>query len=82
MKRELDRAFKAQRNIGWDQFLRDRIAKAWSIPIRTYYCERLLHTGSMDAKNNYSSLAIFYHAIKTAKQTELLHGTGSVLTLE
>jgi hypothetical protein len=34
IKRELDRAFKDQSNIGWDQFFRGRgIAKAWSIPI-------------------------------------------------
>jgi hypothetical protein len=38
IKRELDRAFKAQSNIGWDQFFCGHIAKkAWSIPICMYY---------------------------------------------
>jgi hypothetical protein len=41
IKRELDRAFKAQSNIGWGHFFRGRIAKAWSIPILTYYRERI-----------------------------------------
>jgi hypothetical protein len=30
-------AFQAQSRIGWDQFFRGCIAKAWRLPIGTYY---------------------------------------------
>jgi hypothetical protein len=34
---DLTRAFNEQRNIGWDQFLRGRLAKSWADAIHTYY---------------------------------------------
>jgi hypothetical protein len=37
IQRQIRSAFKAQATIGWDQFFRGRIAKAWSKPIGTYY---------------------------------------------
>ena len=37
MQQQIQSAFKAQAKIGWDQFFRGRIAKAWSKPIGTFY---------------------------------------------
>jgi hypothetical protein len=37
IKRQLRRAYRAQTQIGWDQFFHGRIAKAWPKPIGTYY---------------------------------------------
>jgi hypothetical protein len=40
IQRQLQRAFAVQTKIGWDQFFCRRIAKAWQIPIGTYYTIR------------------------------------------
>jgi hypothetical protein len=40
IKQQIRSAFKAQATIGWDQFFHGRIAKAWSIPIGTYFKSR------------------------------------------
>jgi hypothetical protein len=40
IQRKLHSAFHAQGQIGWDQFFRGRIAKAWILPFGMYYKQR------------------------------------------
>jgi hypothetical protein len=37
IQQQIRSAFKTQAKIGWDQFFHGRIAKAWRIPIGTWY---------------------------------------------
>ena len=84
IKRQLDNAFHAQHAIGWDQFFRGRIAKAWSIPIQTYYCAR--RPGETFTPDRWMRTMInevwkFSLTLWKQRNTEL-HGTDGALTLE
>jgi hypothetical protein len=73
IQREMRRAFTAQSKIGWDQFLRGRIAKAWQKPIKrttvpTSTARRILHTGTVDAKANICPMDILPYHVAPAMQ--------------
>jgi hypothetical protein len=83
-QRQLRRAFHAQSRIGWDQFFRGRIAKAWSIPIATYYKER--QPGSSFTPDQWMRtviLELWIFSITVWKQRNSeYHGTDGSISLE
>ena len=84
IKGQLRRAFYAQSRIGWDQFFRGRIAKAWQIPIETYY--KIRRPGESFTPEQWMRSVIkelwkFSITIWKQRNTEL-HGTDSAISLE
>jgi hypothetical protein len=80
----LRRAFRAQEKIGWDQFLRGRIAKDWKRPITMYYKIRQpgeSYTPDQWMRTVIKELWILSITIWKQRNTEL-HGTDSALSLE
>jgi hypothetical protein len=79
-------AFKAQATrIGWDQFFRGCIAKAWSIPIGTYY--RIRQPGESFTPDQWmrtviKELWMFSIAIWKQRNTEMHHGTDGAISME
>jgi hypothetical protein len=84
IQREMRRAFTAQSKIGWDQFLRGRVAKAWQRPIQTYY--RLRQPGESFTPEQWmrkliSALWTFSLTMWRQRCSEF-HGTESAISLE
>ena len=84
IQRQLRRAFHAQSRIGWDQFFRGRIAKAWRVPIAHYYKER--QPGSSFTPDQWmrtviSELWHFSITIWKHRNAEY-HGTDGAISLE
>ena len=86
IQKQIRSAFKAQAKIGWDQFLHGRIAKAWRIPIGTYY--KIRQPGESFTPDQWIRTVIkelwaFSIAIPVWKQwnTEL-HGTDGAISME
>jgi hypothetical protein len=81
---QLRRAFRAQAQIGWDQFFRGRIAKAWHRPIAEYY--KIRQPGESYTANQWMRSVIkelWELSIHIWKQRNTeLHGTDSALSLE
>ena len=83
-QRLLRAAFKAQTKIGWDQFFRGRIAKAWKRPIAMYYKERQpgeSFTPDQWMRTIIKELWVFSITIWKQRNTEL-HGTDGAISLE
>jgi hypothetical protein len=81
---QLQCAFTAQASIGWDQFFRGRIAKAWRTPIDTFYKLRKpgeYYTSDHWMRSVITALWQFSIHIWKQRNTEL-HGTDSALSLE
>jgi hypothetical protein len=73
IQQQLRSAFKAQAKIGWDQFFLGRIAKAWRIPIRTYY-KKIRQPGEsftpdqpVDAKSHQGTLGVLDSPMKATE---------------
>jgi hypothetical protein len=84
IQQQIRSAFKAQAKIGWDQFLRGRIAKAWRIPIGTYY--KIRQPGESFTLDQWmrtviKELWVFSIAIWKQLNTEL-HGTNGAISME
>jgi hypothetical protein len=81
---QLRLAFRAQAKIGWDQFFRGRIAKAWHRPIAEYYKIRQpgeSYTADQWMRSVIKELWELSINIWKQRNTEL-HGTDSALSLE
>lgn len=84
IQRQLRLAFEAQSRIGWDQFFRGRIAKAWMIPIGTYYKARQpgeAFTPEHWMRKTISEIWTFSITIWKQRNTEY-HGTDGNISLE
>ena len=84
IQRQLRSAFKAQSRIGWDQFFRGRIAKAWILPIGTYYKQRqpgASFTPEQWMRNVITELWKFSITLWKQRNTEY-HGTDGAISLE
>jgi hypothetical protein len=84
IQKQIRSAFKAQAKIGWDQFLRGRIAKAWRIPIGTYY--KIRQPGESFRPDQWmrtviKELWVFSIAIWKQRDTKL-HGTDGAISME
>jgi hypothetical protein len=86
IQRQIRSAFKAQATIGWDQFFRGRmIAKAWSIPIGTYY-NKIGQPGESFTPEQWmrtviKEIWVFSIAIWKQRNSEL-HGTDGAISME
>jgi hypothetical protein len=84
IQRQLRCAFHAQNRIGWDQFFRGRIAKAWRIPIANYYKER--QPGSSFTPDQWMRTVIselWHFSITLWKHRNAeYHGTDGAISLE
>jgi hypothetical protein len=77
IQRQIRSAFRAQAKIGWDQFFRGRIAKAWRIPIGRYH--KIRQPGESFTPDQWMRTVIkevwvFSIAMWKQRNTEL-HGT-------
>jgi len=84
IQRQIRSAFKAQAMIGWDQFFRGRIAKAWRTPIGTYY--KIRQPGESFTPDQWmrtviKELWVFSIAIWKQRNSEL-HGTDGAVSME
>jgi hypothetical protein len=85
IQRQIRSAFKAQAKIGWDQFFRGRIAKAWRKPIGTYY--KIRQTGESFTQDQWMQTVIKerweFSPITIRKQRNAeLHGTDGAISME
>jgi hypothetical protein len=83
IQQQLRSAFKAQAKIGWDRFFHGRIAKAWRIPIGTYY--KIRQPGESFTLDQWmrtviKELWVFSIAIWKQWNTEL-HGTNGAISM-
>jgi hypothetical protein len=84
IQQQIRSACKAQAAIGWDQFFRGRIAKAWSKPIGTYYKIRQpgeSFTPEQWMRTVIKELWVFSITIRKQRNSEL-HGTDGAISME
>jgi hypothetical protein len=84
IQQQIRRAFTAQSAIGWDQFFRGQIAKAWRIPIGMYY--KLRQPGDSFTPDQWMRTVIkelwaFSTTIWKQRNAEL-HGTDGAISME
>ena len=81
---DLQRAFNSQWKIGWDQFLRGRIAKDWKRAIKTYYHERKPGDSYTPDQWMRTTIAAIWKLSMTLwrQHNAAFHGTDSAITLE
>jgi hypothetical protein len=81
---DLHRAFNSQKAIGWDQFLRGRLAKDWKHAIKTYYHERKPGNSYTPDQWMRTTIAALWKFSMTLwrQRNAALHGTDSAITLE
>ena len=77
-------AFHSQCNIGWDQFLRGRIANDWKTAIGIYYHERRLGTAFTPDQWMHTTIDALWKFSMTLwrQRNASLHGENSVLSQE
>jgi hypothetical protein len=67
IQKQIRQAFTAQSAIGWDQFFRGRIAKAWRIPIGIYYKIRQPGESFTPDQRNHRTMDILDSHMETAE---------------